>query len=221
MSPQHTLGCCGWGGHPEGAHEMLASGAAWVASCCGVCAALSSSMPASGGACGGGPVRVLLKLRVAALRWLRVLVRSLFPALDHEAAVAARTCAFHAHAASFPAARGHFELVQLILETAVMTEGPERAKRNCIDHANAKRQTALMVACKHGWVERAGYTMLLHMYMTRTPLGDDEGRSPKRLLSAFTACPSVGRSTHCTAPLAHAGTQTLSNTWSPTARTRY
>eukprot|EP00198_Chlamydomonas_reinhardtii_P006165 XP_001695501.1 predicted protein [Chlamydomonas reinhardtii] len=48
------------------------------------------------------------------------------------------------------AARGHFELVQLILETAVMTEGPERAKRNCIDHANSKRQTALMVACKHG-----------------------------------------------------------------------
>ncbi|GIL60399.1 hypothetical protein Vafri_14847 [Volvox africanus] len=48
------------------------------------------------------------------------------------------------------AARGHFELVQLILETAVMTEGPERAKKNCIDHANSKRQTALMVACKHG-----------------------------------------------------------------------
>ncbi|PNH07652.1 putative E3 ubiquitin-protein ligase [Tetrabaena socialis] len=47
-------------------------------------------------------------------------------------------------------ARGHFELVQLILETAVMTEGPERAKKNCIDHANSKRQTALMVACKHG-----------------------------------------------------------------------
>ncbi|GIL80568.1 hypothetical protein Vretimale_16011 [Volvox reticuliferus] len=48
------------------------------------------------------------------------------------------------------AARGHFELVQLILETAVMTEGPERAKKICIDHANSKRQTALMVACKHG-----------------------------------------------------------------------
>ncbi|KAG2500768.1 hypothetical protein HYH03_001530 [Edaphochlamys debaryana] len=48
------------------------------------------------------------------------------------------------------AARGHFELVQLVLETAVMTEGPERAKKNCIDHANSKRQTALMVACKHG-----------------------------------------------------------------------
>ncbi|KXZ46698.1 hypothetical protein GPECTOR_41g662 [Gonium pectorale] len=31
-----------------------------------------------------------------------------------------------------------------------MTEGPERAKKNCIDHANSKRQTALMVACKHG-----------------------------------------------------------------------
>lgn len=49
-------------------------------------------------------------------------------------------------------ARGHFELVQLLLESAVMSEGPERAKRHCIDHANAKRQTALMVACKHGCV---------------------------------------------------------------------
>lgn len=61
----------------------------------------------------------------------------------------------HRHKASLflpLAARGHFELVQLILETAVMTEGPERAKRNCIDHANSKRQTALMVACKHGCV---------------------------------------------------------------------
>lgn len=33
-----------------------------------------------------------------------------------------------------------------------MSEGPERAKRFCIDHPNAKKQTALMVACKHGWV---------------------------------------------------------------------
>ena len=47
-------------------------------------------------------------------------------------------------------ARGHFDLVQLILETAVMSEGPDRAKRFCIDHTNAKRQTALIVACKHG-----------------------------------------------------------------------
>ena len=47
-------------------------------------------------------------------------------------------------------ARGHFDLVQLILEAAVMSEGPDRAKRFCIDHPNAKRQTALIVACKHG-----------------------------------------------------------------------
>ncbi|GAX81490.1 hypothetical protein CEUSTIGMA_g8919.t1 [Chlamydomonas eustigma] len=47
-------------------------------------------------------------------------------------------------------ARGHFDLVQLILETAVMTDGPEKARRNCIDHTNAKHQTALIVACKHG-----------------------------------------------------------------------
>ncbi len=47
-------------------------------------------------------------------------------------------------------ARGHFEVVQLVLEAAVMSDGPEKAKRHCIDHCNAKRQTALMVACKHG-----------------------------------------------------------------------
>jgi hypothetical protein len=40
--------------------------------------------------------------------------------------------------------------VQLILEAAVMSSGPEKAKKHCIDHANAKRQTPLMVACKHG-----------------------------------------------------------------------
>lgn len=47
-------------------------------------------------------------------------------------------------------ARGHFELVQMLLEAAVMSEGVERANRHCIDHVNVKRQTALMVACKHG-----------------------------------------------------------------------
>lgn len=50
----------------------------------------------------------------------------------------------------YAAACGHFELLQLIVETAVMTDGPDKAKRYVIDHANAKRQTALMVACKHG-----------------------------------------------------------------------
>lgn len=48
------------------------------------------------------------------------------------------------------AARGHIELVAAILECAVMSEGPEKAKRACIDHCNAKHQTALVVACKHG-----------------------------------------------------------------------
>lgn len=47
-------------------------------------------------------------------------------------------------------ARGHFELVQMVLEAAVMSEGPERAKRLCVDHVNAKRQSALMAACKMG-----------------------------------------------------------------------
>eukprot|EP00798_Chlamydomonas_sp_ICE-L_P010137 gene10137-8039_t len=48
------------------------------------------------------------------------------------------------------AARGHFELLQLILETAVMSAGPEKAKKACIDRPNLKKQTAIMVACKHG-----------------------------------------------------------------------
>eukprot|EP00955_Chlamydomonas_euryale_P033940 349655-Chlamydomonas_euryale.AAC.8 len=34
-----------------------------------------------------------------------------------------------------------------------MSEGVEKAKAVCIDHCNSKKQTALMVACKHG---RAG-----------------------------------------------------------------
>lgn len=55
------------------------------------------------------------------------------------------------------AARGHFDLVQSIVETAVAYEGPEKAKAHCIDHTNAKRQTALMVACKHGHPENVEY----------------------------------------------------------------
>jgi ankyrin repeat protein len=31
-----------------------------------------------------------------------------------------------------------------------MSEGIERAKKLCIDHTNIKRQSALIVACKHG-----------------------------------------------------------------------
>lgn len=55
------------------------------------------------------------------------------------------------------AARGHFELLQLILETAVMCEGPDKAKRHCIDHTNSKRQTPLIVSCKHGHPECVEY----------------------------------------------------------------
>lgn len=42
--------------------------------------------------------------------------------------------------------------MQIIVETAVMVEGVDKAKRLCIDHTNAKKQSALMVACKHGCV---------------------------------------------------------------------
>lgn len=55
------------------------------------------------------------------------------------------------------AARGHFELLQSILETAVAYEGVEKAKLHCIDHTNAKRQSALIVACKHGHPECVEY----------------------------------------------------------------
>lgn len=60
------------------------------------------------------------------------------------------------------AARGHFELVQSLLEAAVMCEGPEKAKKGCIDHTNAKRQTPLMVACKHGCVQAAWAQRAMH-----------------------------------------------------------
>lgn len=50
------------------------------------------------------------------------------------------------------AARGHYELLQAVLEAAVLVDGIDKAKRLCIDHRNAKKQTALMVACKHGCV---------------------------------------------------------------------
>lgn len=54
------------------------------------------------------------------------------------------------------AAKGYLELVQLILESAVAHEGPARAKHLCLDHVNAKRQSALMVSCKHGCVGQCG-----------------------------------------------------------------
>ncbi|MEW5305082.1 MAG: hypothetical protein WDW36_007646 [Sanguina aurantia] len=54
-------------------------------------------------------------------------------------------------------ARGHSELVQMLVEAAVMCDGVEKAKRNCIDHTNNKRQTALIVACKHGHSECVEY----------------------------------------------------------------
>jgi hypothetical protein len=46
--------------------------------------------------------------------------------------------------------RGHHRLVQLILETAVTHEGPERAKAVCINHANRKGHSALILACMNG-----------------------------------------------------------------------
>lgn len=52
------------------------------------------------------------------------------------------------------AGRGWLSIVQIIVETAVMVEGVDKAKRLCIDHTNAKKQSALMVACKHGCVSR-------------------------------------------------------------------
>lgn len=48
------------------------------------------------------------------------------------------------------AGRGHYRLVQMILETAVAHDGPERAKVKCINHANKRGQSALMLACMNG-----------------------------------------------------------------------
>jgi hypothetical protein len=48
------------------------------------------------------------------------------------------------------AGRGHFRLVQQILETAVMLEGPDKAKRLCINACNTRGQTALSMACMNG-----------------------------------------------------------------------
>lgn len=48
------------------------------------------------------------------------------------------------------AGRGHYRLVQLILETAVAHDGPEKAKKNCINHTSLRGQSALLLACMNG-----------------------------------------------------------------------
>lgn len=48
------------------------------------------------------------------------------------------------------AARGHDRLVQAIIEAAVLSQGLTRAKQKCINHANNKGHSALMLACMHG-----------------------------------------------------------------------
>ena len=53
---------------------------------------------------------------------------------------------------SRPTGRGHYRLVQMILEAAVVREGPDRAKQRCINHANKRGQSALILACVNGWV---------------------------------------------------------------------
>jgi hypothetical protein len=38
----------------------------------------------------------------------------------------------------------------MILEAAVMCEGPDTAKKRCINHSNKRGQSALMLACMNG-----------------------------------------------------------------------
>ena len=45
--------------------------------------------------------------------------------------------------------------MQLLLESAVLSEGPERAKALIINHVNKRGHSALMLACMHGCVLRA------------------------------------------------------------------
>ena len=40
--------------------------------------------------------------------------------------------------------------MQLLLESAVLSEGPERAKALVINHVNKRGHSALMLACMHG-----------------------------------------------------------------------
>lgn len=115
------------------------------------------------------------------------------------------------------AARGHFELVQLVLETAVMTEGPEKAKKHCVDHANSKRQTALMVSCKHGcasWGWRP--KRLGPAWHASGPLGV---RRPRHA-HLRARRPATAQLSFLPSGLDCPGTRTASSTWSQTAPTR-
>jgi hypothetical protein len=55
-----------------------------------------------------------------------------------------------AHPIAARAGRGQHRMVQQILETAVALEGPEKAKRVCINAVNTRGQTALSMACMNG-----------------------------------------------------------------------
>jgi hypothetical protein len=46
--------------------------------------------------------------------------------------------------------RGHYRLVQAIVEAAVIAHGPARAKQRCINHTNHKGHSALTLACMNG-----------------------------------------------------------------------
>jgi hypothetical protein len=48
------------------------------------------------------------------------------------------------------AGRGHYRLVQAIVEAAVIAHGPARAKQRCINHTNHKGHSALTLACMNG-----------------------------------------------------------------------
>ncbi|KAF6266367.1 ankyrin repeat-containing domain protein [Scenedesmus sp. NREL 46B-D3] len=48
------------------------------------------------------------------------------------------------------AGRGHYRLVQAIVEAAVIAHGPAKAKQRCINHTNHKGHSALILACMHG-----------------------------------------------------------------------
>lgn len=52
---------------------------------------------------------------------------------------------------------GHLAVLQVLLETAVAKEGPDRAKKHCINHTNVKGQSALMLACGNGYASCVEY----------------------------------------------------------------
>ncbi|WIA35703.1 hypothetical protein OEZ86_004106 [Tetradesmus obliquus] len=48
------------------------------------------------------------------------------------------------------AGRGHYRLVQAIVEAAVIAQGAAKAKQRCINHTNNKGHSALILACMNG-----------------------------------------------------------------------